>query len=169
MRAADKDTRNLYRQLRDLHEQGLNGVWARIIKNAFAPLFIEQCDYIVGNPPWVNWENLPDEYRRSTRGLWEAYGLFPKREKAFETILGAAKYDISMLMSYVSADRYLRPGGKLGFILSQTLFKSSAAGQGFRRFVLPDGTPFGPLVVEDMVELNPFEGVANRTAAAIFS
>ncbi len=168
MADVEQELANLFKQLKELHDQGLNGVWARIIKNAFAPLFIEPCDYIVGNPPWVNWENLPDAYRRSTMPLWEHYGLFPKRDKAMHTILGAAKYDISMLMTYVSVDRYLKPGGKLGFVLPQNLFKTAGAGQGFRRFLLPKDKPFGPLVVEDMVELNPFEGATNRTAVAVF-
>ena len=167
--AAKADLKILYKRLLELHNEGLNGVWARIVKNSFAPLFLDQCHYIVGNPPWVNWEHLPDEYRRSTMKLWDHYGLFPKREKAMETILGAAKYDISMLMTYVAMDKYLGRGGKLGFVLTQSLFKTSGAGQGFRRFVLPDRVPFGPLVVEDMVELKPFEGAANRTAVAVFA
>ena len=157
---------SLYEQLKDLHHQGLNGVWARVIKNAFAPLFVEPCDYIVGNPPWVNWESLPDDYRPQTKPLWDYYGLFP--HSGMDTILGTGKKDISMLMTYVSVDRYLKPGGKLGFVLSQSLFKTAAAGQGFRRFVLPDKTPFCPLIVEDMVKLTPFEGATNRTAVAIF-
>jgi SAM-dependent methyltransferase len=157
---------DLYRHLAELHSQELNGRWARIIKNAFAPLFIERCDYIVGNPPWVNWEHLPDEYRASTVPLWEHYGLFP--HGGMDTILGKGKKDISMLMTYVAGDRYLRRGGRLGFVLSQTLFKTSGAGQGFRRFTFPDETPFAPLIVEDMVELKPFEGAANRTCVAIF-
>lgn len=166
--AAKPELKILYNRLLELHNEGLNGVWARIIKNSFAPLFLDQCHYIVGNPPWVNWEHLPDEYRRSTMPLWEHYGLFPKREKGMETILGAAKYDISMLMTYVSVDKYLKPKGKLGFVLSQSLFKTSGAGQGFRRFALPDKTTFGPLVVEDMVDLKPFEGATNRTSVAVF-
>jgi methylase of polypeptide subunit release factors len=167
--ATKKDIRVLHKQLADLHDQGLNGVWARIIKNSFAPLFLEGFHYIVGNPPWVNWEHLPDEYRRSTMKLWEHYGLFPKREKALETILGAAKYDISMLMTCVAADKYLKRAGKLGFVLTQTVFKTTGAGQGFRRFILPDKVPFGPLVVEDMVKLKPFEGASNRTAVVVFA
>jgi type I restriction-modification system DNA methylase subunit len=164
-----QEIEGLFGQLRELHDQGLNSVWARIIKNSFAPVFLEPCHYIVGNPPWVNWEHLPEEYRRSSMPLWEHYGLFPKREKAMDTILGAAKYDISMLMTYVSADRYLKRGGKLGFVLSQSLFKTSSAGQGFRRFLLPDKTGIGPMVVEDMVELKPFEGATNRTAVAVLA
>ncbi len=162
------ELRGLYCQVRGLHDDGMNGVWARIIKNNFAPLFLEPCHYIVGNPPWVNWTNLPDDYRRSTMPLWQHYGLFPKRESGMDTILGAASYDISMLMTYVAADKYLVTGGKLGFVLPQNLFKTAAAGQGFRRFMLPGNIPIGPLVVEDMVELNPFEGASNRTSVAIF-
>ncbi|MEW6458813.1 MAG: hypothetical protein AB1441_07075 [Bacillota bacterium] len=157
----------LYQKTRDLHEEGLNGVWARIIKNAFAPLFLERHHYIVGNPPWVNWEHLPEDYRMQSRALWEHYGLFP--HTGMDTILGKGKKDISMIMTYVAVDRYLRQGGKLGFVLSQSLFKTSGAGQGFRKFVLPDGTPFGPLAVEDMVDLKPFEGATNRTAVAVFA
>lgn len=158
----------LFEQLKELHHKGLDGVWARIIKNAFAPLFVDSCDYVIGNPPWVNWQHLPEEYRRSTIPLWEHYGLFPKRDVPMQTILGAAKYDISMLMTYVSLDRYLKQGGKLGFVLPQNLFKTSGAGQGFRRFMLPDNVPCGPSIVEDMIELKPFEGASNRTAVAVF-
>ncbi len=164
--AASPTLAELYRRVGDLHGQGLNGVWARIIKNGFAPLFMEPVHYIIGNPPWVNWENLPDDYRQRSIPTWEHYGLFP--HGGMDTILGKGKKDISMLMTYVSMDKYLLPRGKLGFVLSQSLFKTSGAGQGFRRFTLPDRTTFGPLVVEDMVELKPFEGAANRTSVAVF-
>ncbi|MEW6264254.1 MAG: N-6 DNA methylase [Thermodesulfobacteriota bacterium] len=165
--SAAEDLGVLYHQLRELHRQGLNGVWARIIKNSFAPLFMDHCDYIVGNPPWVNWESLPEDYRLQTKPLWEHYGLFP--HGGMDTILGKGKKDISMLMTYVAMDRYLRRGGKLGFVLSQSLFKTSGAGQGFRRFLLPDGTAIGPMTVDDLVEINPFEGATNRTAVGILA
>ncbi|MEM4721391.1 MAG: N-6 DNA methylase [Candidatus Methanomethylicaceae archaeon] len=167
LKAASDDLKALYEKIRELHEQGLNGVWARIIKNAFAPLFLEPCHYIVGNPPWVNWQHLPDDYRLQTKPLWQHYGLFP--HGGMDTILGKGKKDISMLMTYVAADRYLRRGGKLGFVLSQSLFKTAGAGQGFRRFLLPDKTPIGPVIVEDMLEIDPFEGASNRTTVAVFT
>jgi SAM-dependent methyltransferase len=64
-----------YERLRELHAQGLNGLWARLLKNNFAPLTVGQFDYIVGNPPWINWEHLPDSYREDTKHLWERYQL----------------------------------------------------------------------------------------------
>jgi len=65
----------LYDELVELDKANKNGVWARIIKNAFAPLFVGRVDYVAGNPPWVNWESLPTDYRESTKPLWSHYGL----------------------------------------------------------------------------------------------
>lgn len=155
----------LYEQLLDLEHKGIDGIWARIIKNAFAPLFQGRFDYIAGNPPWVNWESLPDDYRRETTPLWAAHGLFP--HKGFDAILGKAKDDISILMTYVALDKYVRDGGRLGFLITQSVFKTAGAGQGFRRFQLGDGTPLGVVVVDDMSGLKPFQGASNRTAILV--
>lgn len=156
---------NLYENLLSLQRQGINGIWARIIKNAFAPLYAKEFDYVAGNPPWVNWESLPENYRDDTKPLWQAHGLFP--HGGMDTILGKGKKDISMLMTYVAMDRYLRKGGKLGFLITQSVFKTAGAGQGFRRFQLGDSTPLQAQHVDDMVELQPFEGASNRTSVVI--
>ncbi|MCK4462624.1 MAG: N-6 DNA methylase, partial [candidate division Zixibacteria bacterium] len=42
--------KELYRKLQTLDGNNQNGIWARIIKNAFAPVFLERFDYVVGNP-----------------------------------------------------------------------------------------------------------------------
>lgn len=157
---------SLYEKLLSLEKQGVNGIWARIIKNAFAPLFVGEFDYIAGNPPWVNWENLPEGYRSETKPLWIKYGLFP--HSGMDTILGKGKKDISMIMTYVSLDKYLKKNGRLGFLITQSVFKMSGAGQGFRRFQLGEkGLPIQVVHVDDMVELNPFEGASNRTSVMI--
>jgi|Deesub1362A_J573_1020465.scaffolds.fasta_scaffold01453_4 SAM-dependent methyltransferase len=155
----------LYEKLLILERQGINGIWARIIKNAFAPLFVGEFDYIVGNPPWVNWESLPEQYRLETKPLWISYGLFP--HGGMDTILGKGKKDISMIMTYVAIDKYLKRNGRLGFLITQSIFKTAGAGQGFRRFQLGNNEPIKVLCVDDMVELKPFEGVGNRTSIVI--
>ena len=155
-----------YDQLVKLDQRGINGIWARIIKNAFAPLFVGQFDMVVGNPPWVNWESLPQEYRDTTAHLWQNYDLFT--HKGLRARLGSAKDDISVLMTYVAIDKYLKDSGKLCFVITQTLFKTIGGGEGFRRFRLGEnGTPFKVLQVDDMVELQPFEGATNRTAVVL--
>jgi len=136
-----------------------------VIKNAFAPLFQGRFDYVMGNPPWVNWESLPEEYRSSTVDLWQHHGLFP--HKGMDAILGKGKKDISMLMTYVAMDDYLKDKGRLGFLITQSVFKTAGAGQGFRRFRLGSGTPIRVVAVDDMSRLKPFEGASNRTAIVV--
>lgn len=155
----------LYRKLVELEEKGINHIWARIIKNSFAPLFLGKFDYVIGNPPWINWESLPDDYRDSTKPLWEQYGLFTLSGLAAR--MGGGKKDLSIIFTYVGVDRYLKEKGKLAFVITQSVFKTVGAGEGFRRFQIGDNEYFRVLAVDDMVELKPFEGVGNRTAVFV--
>lgn len=159
----------LYNELLTLHQQGLNGLWARLLKNNFAPLAVGTFDYIVGNPPWINWEHLPDGYRDSTKHLWTRYrlaGTFTGGRPR----LGAVKVDISTLMSSVVMDTLLKTGGKLGFVITQSVLKTQA-GSGYRRFEIPaesgNPIPLRVLSVDDMSDFNPFEGASNRTALIV--
>jgi len=159
--------RNLYTMFFKLEEESKNHVWTSIIKNAFAPLTVVSSfgkfDYIIGNPPWINWQNLPEKYREISAELWSYYKL--EVTKGAEAGLGAKKRDISMLFVYRCADRYLKINGLLGFVITQTIFKSRA-GEGFRRFSLQD-TRLAITKVHDMVDLKPFEGAQNRTSVMI--
>ena len=73
-----------------------------------------------------------------------------------------------MLMLYTSADRYLKDGGRLGMVITQTLFQTKGAGDGFRRFRLgPHGDWLRVLRVDDMVALRPFQDAANWTSTIV--
>ncbi len=123
-------------------------------------------DYVVGNPPWIAWDNLPDDYRQATKPLWEQYGLFSLSGN--EGRHGGGKKDLSMLMAYTAADRYLDDGGRLAMVITQTLFQSKGAGDGFRRFRLgPDGAWLKVLRVDDMVAVRPFPDATNFTSVIV--
>ncbi|MBI2843119.1 MAG: SAM-dependent DNA methyltransferase [Armatimonadetes bacterium] len=158
--------RELYETLVDLESHNMNGLWAGVAKNMFMPLFEGRFDYVVGNPPWVNWESLPSEYRKTLAKVCKPYKLFP--HKGFEAILGKSKDDISSMVSYVAADLYLKPKGKLGFVITQSVFKTSGAGQGFRRLRIRDDVPVQVLAVDDFSSFQPFEGATNRTATFVW-
>jgi type II restriction/modification system DNA methylase subunit YeeA len=151
---------DLYKKLLDLEKHGKDGVWISIIKNAFAPLLKGKFDYIVGNPPWINWENLPEQYRESSKELWEKYGLLVTKGK---TGMGKVKKDLSMLFLARCFDLYLKVGGKLGFVITFTVFKNQA-GAGFREFLAKNTKIY---IIHDLVTLAPFEGATNRTGIII--
>ncbi|MCK6485058.1 MAG: N-6 DNA methylase [Phycisphaerae bacterium] len=152
---------DLYKELVQLDKANKNGVWARIIKNAFAPLFAGVVDFIVGNPPWVNWESLPKTYRDSTLPIWDSYRL--RERPAAGGRLGNVKKELSALFVYACLDYYGGGATRLGFVITQTVFKSGA-NDGFRRFQLGDGKAFRVDRVCDMSLTLPFEGAINRTA-----
>jgi type II restriction/modification system DNA methylase subunit YeeA len=150
----------LYATLLKLEEEGRNRVWIAIIRNAFAPILKGRFDYVVGNPPWVNWENLPDAYRDVSRVLWERYGLAKVVGKMG---LGKVKRDLAMLFLVRCFDLYLKPGGRQGFLMPFTVFKTQA-GAGFRSFLARRTKVH---VVHDLVALKPFEGAVNMTGAVV--
>ena len=155
----------LFGRLRELERQQINGIWARIIKNAFAPLFQASFDCVAGNPPWINWANLPDEYRQRTAFLWRDYGLF--KHTGLRARTGAAMDDLSVLMLYVAADKYLKSNGKLGFVITQSVFKTEGGGEGFRRLRIGNDEPLRVIQVDDFSQVQCFEGATNRTAVLI--
>ena len=137
-----------------------------ILESKEAPASSGPFDYVVGNPPWIAWDDLPVEYREATKPLWRKYGLFSL--SGTEARHGGGKKDLSMLMTYVAADRYLKDGGRLAVVITQTLFQTKGAGDGFRRFRLgPDGPPLGVLRVNDLVAARPFPSAANWTATLL--
>jgi SAM-dependent methyltransferase len=151
-----------FQKIADLEKDGRNRIWTRILKNSFAPLLLDKFDFVVGNPPWVNWESLPENYRNGTKGMWEDYKLFTLSGK--EARSGGGEKDISILFTYRCLDRYLKEGGNFAFLITQSVFKTKGAGEGFRRFKIKD-EPLEVLKVHDLVEMKPFEGASNRTAA----
>ena len=85
-----------------------------------------------GNPPWVRWGYLPEGYRDATLKLWKEYGLFSLC--GMDVRLSAGEKGFSMLFTYVAADRYLKKGKKLAFLITQEVFKTKGADEGFRGF-----------------------------------
>lgn len=158
----------LFRRIAKLESEERNGLWARIIKNGFAPVSHGQFDLVVGNPPWIRWGYLADEYRTATKQMWLDYGLFSLTGMAAR--LGGGEKDFAMLFTYASADFYLKPGGKLAFVITQEVLKGKGAGEGFRQFKLgPDGEDLKVLKAHDLVTVAPFEGAGNKSAAIVLS
>lgn len=131
-------------------------VRGRILQDRAAARAVEKSDVITGNPPWVNWEYMPESYRLGTRQIWTDHGLFSAKGRD----LSFSKEDVSVLITYIVMDLLLKDRGVLGFVIRQGVFKSARNGAGFRRFQLRDGTPVKVLKVEDLSGVRVFENAA---------
>lgn len=159
---------SLYATFYELEKAKKNKIWTSIIRNAFAPLLKGEFVYVIGNPPWINWESLPEDYRKRSKSLWEQYGLLKGKGKG----MGRVKREIAALFVARSLDKYVKEGGKLAFLVPFTLFKTQA-GAGFREFIAKGangknrGVACKVLKIHDLVTLYPFEGAVNRTAMIV--
>jgi len=151
--------KSLYEMILKLEKERKNRIWLGILENSFAPFLVGKFNYIVGNPPWVNWENLAEDFRKPLKELYKYYDILPRNPNA------QTKIDLSMIFTYRCMDRYLVEGGMFGFLINDAAFKAMA-GNGFRKFSVR-GTPFKVRVIHDLVTIKPFEGASNRTAMFI--
>lgn len=147
-----------YNQVLDLHKKTWNGIWFRIVRNFFWSAVAGEFDVIVGNPPWVRWSNLPERYRERIKSTCEQYAIFS--ETPYH---GGNELDISGMLTYTVADKWLKMNGILVFVITQTHFQSPSS-QGFRNFKIDDDTNLVPIEVDDLKNLKPFPKVANKTA-----
>ncbi|MGS4262880.1 Eco57I restriction-modification methylase domain-containing protein [Serratia marcescens] len=152
-----------YDQVLALHRQNWNGIWFRIVRNFFWSATAGQFDAIVGNPPWVRWSNLPEAYRNRAKPTCEKYAIFSDTK-----FHGGNELDISAIITYTTADKWLVEEGRLVFVITQTVFQSPSS-QGFRRFRINATDRLVPLSIDDMKELKPFPDAANKTAVAMFT
>jgi len=137
-----------------------NRIWTSLLKNSFAPMLMGKFDYVIGNPPWINWETLPKFYRDTTKHFYEQYGLL-ERTKGMG--MGKVKRDIAMLFVARCFDLYVKEGGQLAFLVPFTTYKTQA-GAGFRKFL---ANKCEVEKIHDLVELYPFEGAVNRTSMLV--
>lgn len=155
-----------YDQILNLHRLQWNGIWFRVVRNFFWSATAGHFDCIVGNPPWVRWSKLPDAYRERVKPTCERYGIFSKNKRH-----GGNELDISAMITYTTSDKWLKPNGRLAFVITGTIFKNPSSA-GFRHFKLEPSNVkslhLAPIGVDDMKALKPFADAANHTSVAVF-
>lgn len=158
---------NTYNQILKLHRQQWNGIWFRIVRNFFWSATAGHFDVIVGNPPWVRWSKLPEAYRERVKPTCERYEIFSKNKRH-----GGNELDISAMITYTTADKWLKVDGTLAFVITGTIFKNPSSA-GFRHFQLTPSNPkslhLTPISVDDMKALKPFDDASNHTVVSLFN
>ncbi len=135
-----------------LEEKGWNGIWARILTNLLTTVAIPRFDVIVGNPPWIDWKNLPAGYREKIKGICIDRGLFSGDGRT-----GGINLNICALISHVALNNWLKDDGRLSFLMPKELAVQQSY-QGWRRLI--GNVQRGFLLFQDWTESgHPFDPV----------
>ncbi|WP_375263415.1 N-6 DNA methylase [Palleronia sp.] len=162
----DAPLRATYDQVLNLHHMQWNGIWFRIVRNFFWSASAGRFDYVIGNPPWVRWSKLPEAYRQRVKPTCEHYGIFSRTKRH-----GGNELDISAMIAYTVADKWLADDGRMTLVITGTIFKNPSS-EGFRTFQIEPQNEHSkhlvPRLVDDMRRLKPFNDAVNHTTVVVF-
>ncbi|WP_254492604.1 Eco57I restriction-modification methylase domain-containing protein [Bartonella sp. B1099] len=134
-----------------------NGIWARIITNYLTTSKIGMFDIVVGNPPWVDWKNLPSHYREKIKSLGITKTIFSGDART-----GGINLNVAALITNVVASNWLDPKGVMGLLMPDT-FLVQKTYEGYRNLLLTNNEKAYFLGFDDWTKAgNPFEGVMQK-------
>ena len=106
--------------LQRLHQHGRNHIWAYYTRNLVRPVVLsdEKVDVIIGNPPWINYNQTSSILRtelenqsKNTYGIWTG-GRY------------ATHQDVAGLFFTRCIDLYLKDGGTIGMVMPHSALQA---------------------------------------------
>ena len=103
-----------FEQLQGLYRAGRDGIWPYVLRNLVRPLWLsrpaQRADVVLGNPPWVAYRHLSAELKPRLRDACMRMNLWVGGHLA-------TQQDLSALFWARVAQFYLRPAGRIAFVL----------------------------------------------------
>ena len=103
-----------------LHQQGRDHIWAYYTRNMVRPVALSRSkvDVVIGNPPWINYNQTADILRNELQNLSrDRYGIWAGGRYA-------THQDVAGLFFARSVDLYLKDGGVIGFVLPHSALQA---------------------------------------------
>lgn len=126
--------------------------------------FQERYDVVVGNPPWINFVDLPADLKAAWAPSFITHRLVTDKR---EVLLGGSRTDLAALIVKKALDEVLAERGQAAFFMPLSVFFNSGANDRFRPF---PSSPHRYRVTRlwDFGREAVFQGVSTRFGAALF-
>ena len=108
------------RTMQRLHDRGRDHIWAYYTRNMVRPVALSRAkvDVVIGNPPWINYNQTTDILRDELQNLSrDRYGIWAGGRYA-------THQDVAGLFFARSVDLYLKDGGVIGFVLPHSALQA---------------------------------------------
>lgn len=98
--------------LEALHTEGRDHIWSYYTRNVVRPLVLaeETVDVVIGNPPWITYNQTVDRLGERLKELSTGYGIWKGAQFATNA-------DLAALFFARCADLYLAPGGICAMVM----------------------------------------------------
>ncbi len=106
--------------MRRLHSEGRDHIWAYYTRNLVRPVALSRArvDVIIGNPPWLNYNQTASALRTELRN---------QSENLYDIWVGgryASNQDVAGLFFARSVDLYLKDGGIVGMVMPHSALQT---------------------------------------------
>ena len=111
---------NTIAAMQRLHDRGRDHIWAYYTRNMVRPVALSRSrvDVVIGNPPWINYNQTADILRTELQNLSrDRYGIWAGGRYA-------THQDVAGLFFARSVDLYLKNGGVIGFVLPHSALQA---------------------------------------------
>ncbi|WP_139982976.1 Eco57I restriction-modification methylase domain-containing protein [Nocardioides litoris] len=117
--AADLPTLNEnFVRLKQLHEDDRDHIWSYYVRNVARPAWLareeNRVDVLIGNPPWLSYRHMEEAMQRRFKSLSQDRDLWHNETTA-------THQDLAGLFVARAVERYLKPGGHLGFVVPNSV------------------------------------------------
>ena len=120
-------------------------------------------DYAVGNPPWCNFADLPDDYKSHIKHVFVEYGLVEDKRNV---LLGGSRIDIASLVISKCMKHHVVKDGAGIFFIPLSLFFNGPANEKFRPS-LGSRNEFTLKKLIDFDDNNVFQKISTRNGLAV--
>lgn len=115
-----------FARLQALYRAGRDGIWLFVFRNLVRPVWLsraeQRADVLIGNPPWIVYRHLSPAMKARLRDGLQGYGLWVGGNLA-------TQQDIFALFWARGAERYLKPRGRLVFVLPYAVLNAPVFAQ----------------------------------------
>lgn len=112
-----------FTRLKALYDAGRDDIWPFVLRNLVRPLWLSRAenraDVVLGNPPWLSFRFMAPEVQARVRAASQAYGIWVGGKLA-------TQQDLCALFWVRAAERYLKPGGTIAFLLPYAVLNRPA-------------------------------------------
>lgn len=103
-----------FRRLKALYDTGRDDIWPFVLRNLVRPLWLSRpdnrADVVIGNPPWLAYRYMAPEMQARVKEACRAANIWAGGRFA-------TQQDLSALFWVRAAERYLKEGGTIAFLL----------------------------------------------------
>ncbi|AMV40459.1 N-6 DNA methylase [Planctomyces sp. SH-PL62] len=111
---AQKTLDETFQTLCDLHDEGRDHIWSYYVRNLARPWWLalpqNRVDALIGNPPWLAFRFMTEAMQKAFREYSDERGLWHGAKVA-------THQDLSGLFLVRAVERYLKIGGRFGFVM----------------------------------------------------